>query len=97
MGGSAATTVAITRAAWLADKERSNRREASVAKAHGPVIAEQVIRRCVQLMGPDGWSEEYLVEKWYRDVKIYDIFEGSGQIQRMIVARHSMGMSAARG
>jgi acyl-CoA dehydrogenase len=89
--------LAIHRAAWLADQNRDNRREASIAKAHGPVVAEQVIRRCLQLMGPDGWSEEYLVEKWYRDVKIFDIFEGSGQIQRMIVSRYAMGPAAARG
>jgi acyl-CoA dehydrogenase len=48
-------------------------------------------------MGPDGASHEYLVEKWYRDVKIFDIFEGSGQIQRITIARELMGPNAARG
>ncbi|MDT7768535.1 MAG: acyl-CoA dehydrogenase [Mycobacterium sp.] len=87
----------VTRATQLKDAGLPNRREASIAKAYGPPVAEQVLRRCIQIMGPDGWSENYLVEKWYRDVKILDIFEGSGQIQRMIIARESMGRSAARG
>jgi acyl-CoA dehydrogenase len=82
---------------WMKDRGMTNTREASAAKAFGPPIAERVIRRCVQLMGPDGISEEYLVEKWYRDIKIFDIFEGSGQIQRITVSRQLMGPHAARG
>jgi acyl-CoA dehydrogenase len=84
-------------AAWMKDRGSPNTREASAAKAFGPPIAERVIRRCVELMGPDGISEEYLVEKWYRDIKIFDIFEGSGQIQRITVSRQLMGAEAARG
>jgi alkylation response protein AidB-like acyl-CoA dehydrogenase len=48
-------------------------------------------------MGPDGASERYLVEKWHRDVKIYDIFEGSGQVMRITMSRERMGPAAARG
>jgi acyl-CoA dehydrogenase len=87
----------VLRAAWMKDRRLPNTREASAAKAFGPPIAERVIRRSMQIMGPDGASERYLVEKWHRDVKIYDIFEGSGQVMRITISRERMGAEAARG
>jgi alkylation response protein AidB-like acyl-CoA dehydrogenase len=87
----------VLRAAWMKDQRVKNTREASAAKAYGPPIAERVIRRAMQIMGPDGISERYLVEKWHRDVKIYDIFEGSGQVMRITMSRERMGAEAARG
>ena len=87
----------VLRAAWMKDQRIQNTREASAAKAYGPPIAERVIRRAMQIMGPDGASERYLVEKWHRDVKIYDIFEGSGQVMRITMSRERMGAQAARG
>ena len=65
-----------------------------MAKAYAPESAERIIRRCMQLLGPDGFSEDFLLEKWYRDVKILDIFEGTGQIQRLIIGRGLMGRAA---
>jgi len=87
----------VLRAAWMKDQGMKNTREAAAAKAYGPPIAERVIRRALQIMGPDGASEKYLVEKWHRDVKIYDIFEGSGQVMRITMSRERMGSQAARG
>ena len=87
----------VLRAAWMKDQRIQNTREASAAKAYGPPIAERVIRRAMQIMGPDGLSERYLVEKWHRDVKIYDIFEGSGQVMHITMSREQMGPAAARG
>jgi acyl-CoA dehydrogenase len=87
----------VLRAIWAVERELGSRRTSSGAKAFGPPIAERVIRRCVQIMGADGVSQDYLVEKWYRDIKIFDIFEGSGQIHRITVARDLMGSTAARG
>jgi acyl-CoA dehydrogenase len=87
----------VLRAAWMKDRKLANTREASAAKAFGPPVAERVIRRAMQIMGPDGTSERYLVEKWHRDVKIYDIFEGSGQVMRITMSRERMGAAAARG
>jgi acyl-CoA dehydrogenase len=84
-------------AQWLSDRGEHNKTEASMAKAYGPPTAERIIRRCMQLLGPDGTSTELLLEKWYRDVKILDIFEGSGQVQRIIVGRTLMGREAGRG
>lgn len=58
-----------------------------MAKAYAPPIAERVCLRVIQLLGADGWSPALPFEKWYRDVKILDIWEGTGQIQRRTVSR----------
>jgi acyl-CoA dehydrogenase len=84
-------------AQWLLDKNMANKSEASVSKAFGPPTFEKIIRRCMMLLGPDGTSQELLLEKWYRDSKILDIFEGSAQVQRIIIGRTLMGADAGRG
>jgi acyl-CoA dehydrogenase len=81
----------------LLDRSLPNKSEASVSKAFGPPTFEKIIRRCMQLLGPDGTSTELLLEKWYRDVKILDIFEGSAQVQRIIIGRALLGADAGRG
>ncbi len=81
----------------LLDRGLPNKTEASVSKAYGPPTFEKIIRRCMQLLGPDGTSTELLLEKWYRDMKILDIFEGSAQVQRIIIGRTLMGADAGRG
>jgi acyl-CoA dehydrogenase len=82
-------------AVWLQSQGLPNRREAPLGKIYGPQVAEGIIRRCMQLLGPDGASEELLIEKWYRDIKIYDIFEGTGQVMRVLASRELMGPGAA--
>jgi acyl-CoA dehydrogenase len=77
------------------DAGSAQRRAASIAKAYGPPTSERVIRYCMQLLGPEGTSKDILLEKWYRDVKILDIFEGTGQIMRMLISRDMMGRAAA--
>jgi acyl-CoA dehydrogenase len=84
------------RAAWLQDRGRPNRREASAAKAFAPQVAEAVCRRAAAIMGPDGVSERHLVEKWNRDIRVFDIWEGSGQIQRLTISRSLLGSGAGR-
>ncbi|WP_405669780.1 acyl-CoA dehydrogenase family protein [Streptomyces sp. NBC_01530] len=83
----------VLRAQYLVDigKDRSDTVAAAAAKGYAPQSCERVVRRCIQLLGPEGWSKELLLEKWYRDMKIMDIFEGSGQIQRIIAGRTLMG------
>jgi acyl-CoA dehydrogenase len=85
------------RSQWMQDSNQAFKTEASIAKGYAPPTAERIIRRCMQLLGPEATSEELLLEKWYRDVKILDIFEGSGQVQRVIISRALMGSQAARG
>lgn len=70
------------------------RHKPAMAKAYGPQTCDRIIRRCMQLLGPEGASKDLLLEKWYRDVKIADIFEGSSQVQRIIVAREVVGRLA---
>jgi alkylation response protein AidB-like acyl-CoA dehydrogenase len=77
----------VGRAAWLMDQGISNLREASQAKAYACPLAEHICVRAMVLMGADGYSKEHLVEKWYRDIKIMDIWEGAGNIQKLVVSR----------
>lgn len=79
--------------AWTFYQARGSagRLEAAMAKAFTPPNAENVIRRCMQIFGPLGVREGCLLEKWHRDIKILDIFEGTAQIMRVLVSRHLMG------
>ena len=75
------------RAAWMADEGIPNTKEASMAKAYSGTIATQVCYDAIQVMGPEGLSEDHLVEKWFRDIKVFDIFEGTGQVQRVVISK----------
>ncbi len=82
------------RAAWLMDQGRHNNLEASMAKAKAGLAVTQVTQKAVELLGPLGYSRKYLLEKWMRDAKINDIFEGTQQINLLIVARRILGYSS---
>lgn len=75
------------RAAYLADQGRPCTKEASMAKAFSADVAMQVTTDAVQVLGGYGYSREYPVEKWMRDAKIMQIYEGTAQIQRMIISK----------
>lgn len=77
----------MLKAAWMADNGIPNSTEASMAKAKAARVANQITLRCVELCGGLGYCEEELLEKWARDSKILDIFEGTQQIQLLIIAR----------
>jgi len=81
--------------AWMADNRKPNSMEASMAKAKAGRTGTDVTLRCVELCGTLGYSEAELLEKWGRDSKILDIFEGTQQIQQLIVARRILGLSSA--
>jgi acyl-CoA dehydrogenase len=81
--------------AWMADNRKPNSMEASMAKAKAGRTGTDVTLRCVELAGTVGYSEAELLEKWGRDSKILDIFEGTQQIQQLIVARRILGLSSA--
>jgi acyl-CoA dehydrogenase len=82
-------------AAWMADNSKPNSLQASMAKAKSGRSATDIALRCVELAGSLGYSEESLLEKWARDAKILDIFEGTQQIQNLIIARRLLGKSSA--
>jgi acyl-CoA dehydrogenase len=82
-------------AAWMADNKKPNSLQASMAKAKAGRVGTDVALRCVALCGATGYGEGELLEKWARDAKILDLFEGTQQIQLLIVARQLLGKSSA--
>ena len=90
-----AAELTILRAAWLSGEGQPNNLEASVCKAKTGKVVRQVTQGCIDLLGPMGVSREHLLEKWFRDVRITDIYEGTGEIQRMITARELFGYTRA--
>lgn len=78
------------RAAWMADHGQPNSKEASMSKAYAPQVGQWVCSEALRIMGGHGAQRARFVEKLYRDVKVFDIFEGTGQIQRLVVARRLM-------
>ncbi|PKV94467.1 acyl-CoA dehydrogenase [Amycolatopsis echigonensis] len=81
--------------AWMADNRQPNSLQASMAKAKAGRTVVDVTLKCVELAGAYGYTEESLLEKWSRDAKILDIFEGTQQIQQLIVARRVLGKTSA--
>ena len=79
------------RACWMIDRRERNSLDASMAKAKAGLAVTHICQKAVELMGPLGYSRDYLLEKWMRDCKINDIFEGTGQINMLIVARNVLG------
>jgi len=84
------------KAAWLMDQRRPNTIEASACKVKAGDVVTRVTQKAVELMGPVGYSRKLLLEKWMRDAKINDLFEGTGQINRLIIARRLLGYSSAQ-
>ena len=82
------------RAAWMADNGKPNSMEASMAKAKAGRTCVNVALACVELAGATGYAETELLEKWARDSKILDIFEGTQQIQLLVIARRVLGYSS---
>jgi acyl-CoA dehydrogenase len=83
------------RSAWQADNAIPNSKEASMGKAKAARVASDITLKAVEMAGTTGYSEQLLLEKWARDSKILDIFEGTQQIQLLVVARRLLGLSSA--
>jgi acyl-CoA dehydrogenase len=77
----------VRHSAWLVDNGQPNVKEAAMAKAFAADMCMKVTTDAVQVFGGYGYSREYPVEKLMRDAKIYQIYEGTSQIQRVIIAR----------
>jgi acyl-CoA dehydrogenase len=75
----------------MADNGKPNSLEASMSKVRGGDIVTKITQKAVEIMGPIGYTRDYLLEKWFRDAKITDIYEGTGQINRLVVARNILG------
>ncbi|WP_241548425.1 acyl-CoA dehydrogenase family protein [Gordonia alkanivorans] len=83
------------RAAWMADNAQPNSTEASMSKAKAGRTVTEITNKAVEIGATAGFSETSLLEKWARDSKILDIFEGTQQIQQLIIARRVLGKSSA--
>ncbi len=83
----------VLKAVWMADNKKPNALESSMCKVKAGDVTTKVTQKVVEILGPLGYSREFLAEKWFRDAKITDIYEGTGQINRMVVARHILGYS----
>jgi len=81
------------KALWMLDNGLRNSAESSMSKGKGGCDGTWIVQKCCDLLGAMGFSRKYLVEKWMRDVKITDIYDGTGQIQRLIVSRQILGLS----
>jgi acyl-CoA dehydrogenase len=88
-----AAKLATLRASWLADRGEANNMEASISKAKAGAAVREITQGCIEILGPMAVSREHLLEKWFRDVRITDIYEGTGEIQRLIIARTLLGYS----
>jgi acyl-CoA dehydrogenase len=75
-------------AAWQAENGMDARHASSVAKLHGATMANHVIDRVMQIHGGMGYTKELPIERWYRLVRLYRIFEGTDEIQRYIISRN---------
>jgi len=83
----------VLKAVWMADNKKPNALESSMSKVMAGDVVTKITQKAVEIMGPLGYSREFLLEKWFRDAKITDIYEGTGQINRLVVARQILGYS----
>jgi acyl-CoA dehydrogenase len=90
-----ASRLLALKAAWMSDNHVPNTVAASIAKAKAGRVATDVTLRCVALCGTVGYGEDELLEKWARDAKILDIFEGTQQIQQLVIARQLLGKQSS--
>jgi len=81
------------RALWMMSQAQPNSLESSMAKAKAGLAVTKITQKAVEIMGPLGYSRKYLLEKWMRDGKINDIFEGTGQINMLVTARRVLNYS----
>jgi acyl-CoA dehydrogenase len=81
----------VIEAVWMMDNGKPNSLESSMCKVRAGDVVNKITQKAVEIMGPLGYSREYLLEKWFRDAKISDIYEGTGQINRLVVARQILG------
>jgi acyl-CoA dehydrogenase len=88
-----ATWITVLRAKWIEQNDGPGKIESSIAKAMGGGLARKVTQTCIEILGACGLSDEHPPEKAFRDARIFDIYEGTGEIQRLIIARDILGYS----
>jgi len=86
-----AALLTVLRSKWLEQQAVPPKVEASIAKAAGGKAARKITQGCIDLLGPEALSEDYPLDRCFRDGRIFDIYEGAGEIQRLIIARSILG------
>ncbi len=86
-----ATTLLVRKASWQLDQRIRNPVSSAYAKAYGADAAVQTALDAIQVFGGNGYVKEYPVEKLLRDAKLLQIYEGTAQIQRIVIAKHIVG------
>jgi len=87
-----AARLLIWRASWLAKNGGFKNGEGSMSKYYAAETAVRVTEEAIQILGGYGYTREYPVERWHRDAKIYSIFEGTSEIQQLVIARAISGV-----
>ena len=88
-----AARLLVWRAAWMArNGKQFVAGEGSMSKLKAGEVAVKVTEEAIQILGGYGYTREYPVERWHRDAKIYTIFEGTSEIQRLVIARAISGL-----
>ncbi len=91
-----AARLLVWRASWMGRTgQRFTAAEGSMSKLKAGEVAVAVTEKAIQILGGNGYTREYPVERWHRDAKIYTIFEGTSEIQRLVIARAISGMQIA--
>jgi alkylation response protein AidB-like acyl-CoA dehydrogenase len=89
-----AARLLVWRAAWLKDEGRPNTTETSIAKLHATEAAQQCSHLAIQVHGGAGYVDDHPVERYYRDVRVTTLYEGTSQIQKLIIGRAETGINA---
>jgi acyl-CoA dehydrogenase len=88
-----AARLLVWRAAWMARSDKPfDNAEGSMSKLVAGETAVRVTEQAIQILGGNGYTREYPVERWHRDAKIFTIFEGTSEIQRLIIGRAVTGL-----
>jgi acyl-CoA dehydrogenase len=88
-----AARLLVWRASWMGRNQvRFENAEGSMSKLKSGEVAVWVTERAIQILGGNGYTREFPVERWHRDAKIYDIFEGTAEIQQLVIARAISGV-----
>src|SRR6202008_278740 len=87
-----AARLLVHRAAWLKENDRPHAEAGAKAKLFASVMARRATGEAIQILGGYGYTKEFPVERYYRDAKITEIYEGTSEIQRLVIARSILGL-----
>jgi alkylation response protein AidB-like acyl-CoA dehydrogenase len=89
-----AARLLVYRAAWLKQEGRPHTEEGAKAKLFASEMARRQTAEAIQILGGYGYTKEFPVERYYRDAKVTEIYEGTSEIQRLVIARELLGLRA---